>query len=138
MRPPWSESAPLLAAHHPTLAPVDLRRRGPFRSPPMPAARFALFRDLEPTTKPMVFDTLRDLALHIERRRDGRPLDLEDVEGVEFRGSPDLHLAVRVWTLDMANDRDACLGYAWLDDRGRETLDPALRAVRTHRDRRAA
>lgn len=138
MRPQWSEAAALLAAHHLTLAPAVPGRATRWSRPDMPDVRHALFRDLEPATKPLRFETLADMARHLERRRDGRQLDLEEVEDLEFRGSDDLHVGVRVWACDAGGDRDECLGVAWLDGRGRDSLTAALLSVRPRYDRRAA
>lgn len=146
MRPQWSEAAVLLAAHDftpvPHQASVGRNRRSFWSLKPMPPKPYALFRksaaqeDETTDPKPVVFDTLAQLAAHIERRRADRMIELEEVEDLEFQGDARLHVGVRVWALDMAGDRDAVLGLAWLDGRGRNTLEPALRRVRARYDRR--
>lgn len=90
-------------------------------------SRFAFLRRIDPVTKPIVFPGgLAELARFIERERKGAAIQLEQVEDLEVRGSPDLHTGVQIWILDMDNARDRSLGYAWLDGAGREVLEPAL------------
>lgn len=148
MRPQWSEAAVLLAAHDftpvPHQASVGRNRCSHWSLKPMPPKPYALFRETDgqtsriTDTKPVVFDTLAQLAAHIERRRADRMIELEEFEDLEFQGDDRLHIGVRVWALDMAGDRDTVIGLAWLDGQGRTTLEPALRRVRARYDRRAA
>lgn len=92
--------------------------------------RYAFAERLDDATKPRVFPHLKRLAEHIESRRYGQPLDLEEVENLEIPGRPGLYRGVQVFTLDLANSRDRCLGWAWLNGHGREVLQPALLAAR--------
>lgn len=106
---------------------------------PMPPKPYALFRTAEiATERPLVFDTAAQLAAYFERLRGDAALELEEVEDLEFRGDPNLHVGVRIWSLDLSNARDRPLGLAWLDGRGRDALEPALRRARRKYDRRAA
>lgn len=136
---PFIEAAALLAAQGFCALPPARGSVFSSRSIVLPitpsgsAARFAFLPRIDAVTKPFVFDDLPALARHIERQRQGQTMQLEDVEHLEFAGSPDLHHGVQVWALDMAGDRDRSLGYAWLDGRGRETLEGALRAARKSR-----
>ena len=133
MRPPWIEATALLAAHG--FAAPDPSPSRPTRRPApdirMPdAAQFDLVPKIDGITKPFVFDSLPSLARAIERRRDGRPVQLEDVEDLEFAGSAALHHGVKITALDMGGDPDALIGFAWLNERGRDVLEPALRDAR--------
>lgn len=127
MRPPWTEAAALLAAHHhPAAIPADLYRRRPV----MPAdARYAVL-SADPAVKPRVFPDLEALARHIQRERGLQALELVETEDLEIQGDPQPRRAVTVFTLDAANDRDRLIGHAYLDGRGRETLQAALRRNR--------
>lgn len=132
---PHFEARPYLAAHglvpgppaplvHPFIQALT-------RSPAMAdIADYALIERLDAVTKPTVFGTVARLAVHIEGLRKGRPLELADVEDIEIPGLPGLYVGVQIWTLDMSNGRDVCLGWAWLKGQGRDRLEPALRAVR--------
>lgn len=91
-----------------------------------------------PQPRPIVHATLSALADAIERRRDGAPIQLRDVEDFELEDRAGLFEAVQVFTLDMANDLDRLLGTAWLDGRGRDTLEPALRQARIAASRKQA
>lgn len=130
MRPPWIEAGPLLAAADHTL--VAVKPLHPLaRSLRMAdSADFAFLPRLDAVTRPYVFPNATALARHIERKRDGRPMELVDVEDIEIEGRAGLYTGVQVWTLLPDGSRDDCLGWAWLNGRGRERLEPALRAVR--------
>lgn len=91
-----------------------------------------------PQSRPIVHATLSMLADAIERRRDGRQIQLVEVEDFELDGREGLFTAVQVFTLDMASDPDGLLGTAWLDGKGRDTLEPALRRARIVATQRAA
>lgn len=91
----------------------------------LPAYAFA--ERLDDATKPRVFPHLKRLADYIESRRFGRALELQEVEDLEIPGRDGLFTGVQVFTLDLSNSRDRCLGWAWLNGRGREVLEPALR-----------
>lgn len=93
-------------------------------------APFAFATRLEPTCKPRAFTSATALANHIEDMRQGRAIELIEVEDIEIPGEPGLYLGVQIFTLDAGNGRDECLGYAWLGGLGRDRLEPALRAVR--------
>lgn len=136
MRPPWSEAAVLLA-FTPAAAAVPPRRIVPYRRPEMSDdIHYALFRKLDGFAKPVAYADLPALCRAIERERGERAIQLVEIEDFEFQHDDRLHTAVEVWSLDMGGDRDARIGVAWLNERGRETLEPALRAVRL-RGRRA-
>lgn len=105
-------------------------------------APFAFAERLNGPAKPRVFAGATQLARHIERIRHGQAIELIDVEDIELPGRPGLYTAVQVFTLLLDGGRDRCLGYAWLDGKGRDRLEPALRAARrdlaARRDQRAA
>jgi len=128
MRPPWIEAAALLGA-----AGFD----GTPPKPIHPVARSLIMADkpnyaflprIDAVTRPIVQPDLLTLARHIERRRNGQALQLIDVEDIEYEG--ELHTGVKVMLLDMANEPESCLGFAWLRGDGRTVLDPALRVAR--------
>lgn len=137
MRPPWVEAAALLGAHGFDSTPP--KPEHPFaRSLRMADfAPFAFTTRLEPTCKPRVFTSATALATHIEDLRQGRAIELVEVEDIEIPGQPGLYLGVQIFTLDAGNSRDECLGYAWLGGKGRDRLEPALRAVRRDVGRKA-
>lgn len=99
--------------------------------------RFALIRqgpsDLD--TDPIGCLDLPALARAIERERQGRVIELVEREDFEFQTDDLLHTVVEVWTLDMGNSRDTRICVAWLNEGGRETLEPALLRVRSDRPR---
>lgn len=133
MRRPWIEATAFLAAHGFAVPDPSTPRRARRSHPEirMPdAAQFALAPRLDGITKPVVFDSLPALAKAIERRRESRPVQLEEVEDLEFAGSPALHRGVKITTLDMGGEPDALIGFAWLNERGREVLEPAMRDAR--------
>lgn len=137
MRRPWIEAVALLGTHgfdstqpkpdHPLTRSLRMADFAPFAF----AAR------LEPTCKPRAFTSATALATHVEDLRHGRVIELVEVEDIEIPGQPGLYLGVQIFTLDAANSRDECLGYAWLGGKGRDRLEPALRAVRRDVGRRA-
>lgn len=96
----------------------------------MPDARYALLPKIDNITKPKLFRTLGELCASIERERADKGLHLVEVEDIEFRDVSGLHRGVQVWSLDMANEKDRMIGYAWLNGAGRDTLEPALRQAR--------
>lgn len=143
MRPPWFEAVPALAAAGvATIAPRPLAFPDlMFRGVDMTDHAYAFVPGvLRPGDKivPVLFPTLSALADSIERRRDGRNIQLIEVEDFELDGRPGLFTAVQIFTLDIANDQDGLLGTAWLDGKGREMLDPALRRARVVASQRAA
>lgn len=144
MRAPFVEAAALLAAHALPLVGERAGRPTRWSLNPVPPKPYALFRvsDVRSSEltdpRPLVCDTLAQLAAHIERQRADRPLELEEVDHIEFQGDNRLHVGVRVWALTDEGARLHVIGLAWLDGRGRTTLEPALRRVRAHHDRRAA
>ncbi|ADL00671.1 hypothetical protein [Brevundimonas subvibrioides] len=99
--------------------------------------RFALIRqgpaDLD--TTPIGQPDLSSLARAIERERKGRTIELVQRDDFEFETDRELHTVVEVWTLDMGNSRDSRIAVAWLNEGGRESLEPALLAARTDRPR---
>ena len=135
MRPPWSETAALLA-FTPAAMAAPPRRNVPYRRPAMSDdIRYALFRKLDGFAKPTAAPDLHALARMIERERGEQAIQLVEIEDFEFAGDRLMHTAVEVWTLDMAGDRDNRIGVAWLNEDGRDRLEPALRAVRMNRPR---
>ena len=125
---PWIEAIPALSAHGFDSAPSK---------PVHPIARSLIMADkpkyafltrIDGVTRPIVQPDLMALARHIERRRTGQNLQLIDVEDVEYDGQ--IHAGVTVMLLDMVNEPEACLGFAWLRGDGRTVLDPALRVAR--------
>lgn len=126
MRPPFIEAGPLLAAHgHTPSRPIPFRRR-PTMSQDV---RFALLKS-NPHAKPLVFPDVDALARHIQRERGTAAIDLEQVEDLEIGGDAGARPGVSVFTLDLGNDRDQLIGHAYLDGRGREHLQAALRRNR--------
>ena len=99
---------------------------------------FAFAERLDGVTKPRVFPNAARLAAHIEARRFGQAIELVDVEDIEIPGRPGLYTGVQVFTLLLDNSRDRCLGYAWLGGKGRDRLEPALRAARREAGRKDA
>lgn len=136
MRRPWFEAGAALAAAGFSLKPdPNAPVLGSIWTQPMiDLAAYAFLTRIDATTKPTVFPDLHHLARHIERRRLDAGLDraiqLEEVEDLKFAGQPGLHTGVQVWLLDMAHEREASLGYAWLRGEGRERLEPVLRTAR--------
>lgn len=130
MRPPWIEAGPMLAAAGFALAPVKPLHPLARSLRMADSADFAFLPRLDAVTRPFVFPNCAALARHIERKRDGRPMQLVDVEDIEIEGRAGLYTGVQVWTLLPDGSRDECLGWAWLNGQGRERLEPALRAVR--------
>lgn len=128
MRRPWFEAGPALAA-----AGFSLNLDQPLH----PVARSLIMADkpnyaflprIDGVTRPIVQPDLLSLGRHIERRRNGQNLQLIDVEDIEYDG--EIHAGVKVMLLDMANEPETCLGFAWLRGDGRTVLDPALRVAR--------
>jgi hypothetical protein len=127
MRPPWIEGVALLAAHNlPTPAPRNLHRR---RYRMSHDVRFAILT-ANPADKPKAFPDLDALARHIQRERGLQALELVEVEDLEIENAPDPLRAVSVFALDAGNDRDRLIGHAYLDDKGRDVLQAALRRNR--------
>lgn len=104
----------------------------------MKPAPFALLPRMDAVTKPLVFPDLDALAAHIERQRGGQGLELVEVEDMHHQwrsegggqgiDAPDARdRGVQVWTLDLGQNRDRCLGWAWLNGGGLETLRDGLR-----------
>ncbi len=106
------------------------------------AIRFAFIaHDDGGQSRPVTFSDVHALARYIERKREGRAIELVEAEDVEVPGRAALQIGVQIWTrLDDARDRN--LGWAWLDGQGRERLELALRSARQTAgratDRRAA
>jgi hypothetical protein len=128
MRRPWIEATALLAA---------AGFAATFVKPIHPVARSLIMADtpnyaflprIDAVTRPVLCPDLMALARHIERQRDGQGLQLIDVEDIEHDGQ--LYSGVKVMRLDMANEPEACLGFAYLRGSGRTVLEPALRAAR--------
>lgn len=135
MRPlpsrPWIEATALLASAGVVLPPPGPDRHPFIRSLIMqrtadglPAYAFA--ERLDDATKARVFPHLKRLADHIESRRFGQALELVEVQDLEIPGRPGLHRGVQVFTLDLSQSRDRCIGWAWLNGQGRDVLQPAL------------
>lgn len=115
----------------------------------MSPAAYALLPRLDAVTRPIVFPDIQALAAHIERRRQGQALELVEVEDLHHRWhlegggvGVDLPLAadrgVQIWTLDMSNGRDRCIGWAWLNGGGLERLREALRGAQSRHSIAAA
>jgi hypothetical protein len=127
MRPPWIEGVALLAAHNlPTPAPRNLNRR---RYRMSHDVRFAILT-ANPADKPKAFPDLEALARHIQRERGLQALELVEIEDLEIDGDTQNRRAVSVFALDAGNDRDRLIGHAYLDDKGRDVLQAALRRNR--------
>ena len=91
--------------------------------------RYALIRP-EAGAKPLGFPDIDALARHIQRERDTQGLDLIETEDLEIEGDVNARRGVQIYTTDAGNDRDRNLGCAWLDGRGLETLQAAIRRNR--------
>lgn len=125
---PWVETGALLGAHGYDSTPPK---------PLHPVARSLIMADkpnyaflprIDAVTRPIVCPDLMALARHIERQRGDQNLQLLEVDDIEYDG--EMHSGVKVMLLDMANDPERCLGFAWLRGSGRNVLEPALRAAR--------
>lgn len=137
MRRPFVEAAVLLAAHGQAFAPP---------APPIhPVARSLIMADkpnyaflprIDAVTRPVLCPDLMALARHIERQRGDQGLQLIDVEDIEYDGQ--VYAGVKVMLLDMANDPERCLGFAYLRGSGQDVLRPALRAARLQTEQAAA
>nr|WP_314123319.1 hypothetical protein [uncultured Brevundimonas sp.] len=124
---PWIEGVALLAAHNlPTPAPRNLYRR---RYRMSHDVRFAILTT-NPADKPKAFPDLEALARHIQRERGLQALELVEVEDLEIDGDVQNRRAVSVFALDAGNDRDRLIGHAYLDGKGRDVLQAALRRNR--------
>ena len=124
---PWIEGVALLAAHNlPTPAPRNLYRR---RYRMSHDVRFAILT-ANPADKPKAFADLEALARHIQRERGLQALELVEVEDLEIDGDTQNRRAVSVFALDAGNDRDRLIGHAYLDGKGRDVLQAALRRNR--------
>lgn len=128
MRPPWIEAGPLLSAAG--FDSIPSKPLHPVARSLMMAEKpnYAFLPRIDAVTRPVVFTDLLSLARHIERGRNGQNLQLIEVDDIEYAGQ--LHQGVKVMLLDMCNDPDRCLGFAWLRGEGRTVLDPALRVAR--------
>jgi hypothetical protein len=138
MRPPWSEAAALMGAAGFSPPPAHYRPSIWSRYAMQPAP-FALLPRIDAVTRPIVFADLNALAAHIERGRGQQGLELVEVEDLHFlwraegggRGvdapPPGSDRGVQVWTRLIDGGRDRCLGWAWLNGGGLETLQAALR-----------
>jgi len=124
---PWIEGVALLAAHNlPTPAPRNLYRR---RYRMSHDVRFAILT-ANPADKPKAFPDVEALARHIQRERGLQALELVEVEDLEIDGDTQNRRAVSVFALDAGNDRDRLIGHAYLDGKGRDVLQAALRRNR--------
>ena len=124
---PWIEGVALLAAHNlPTLAPRNLYRR---RYRMSHDVRFAILT-ANPAAKPKAFPDLEALARHIQRKRGLQALELVEVGDLEIDGDTQNRRAVSIFALDAGNDRDRLIGHAYLDGKGRDVLQAALRRNR--------
>lgn len=144
MRPPWIEAAALLGAAGHCQPPENYRLSIWSRHAMQPAA-YALLPRLDAVTKPIVFADVAALAAHVERHRQGQGLELVEIDDLHHRWraegggqgveAPDAarDRGVQIWTTDLGNNRDRCLGWAWLDGGGMETLRAALHGVVTRR-----
>ena len=133
---PHVEATALLGAMGFATAPVTLSTdpETDMRHP-----RYALLTRLTTTEQPQPFDSLADLAAHIQKSRFGQGLQLREVEGfrqqIFEQGGRRLHLsrgrdrAVQVWTTMLDGGLDRSLGFAWLNGGGREDLQRALSAA---------
>lgn len=137
-RPPWSESAALLAAAGFSPPPENYRPNIWSRHAMQPAA-FAILPRLDATTKPIVFHDVDALAAHVERSRGGQGLEMTEIEDIHFlwrangggegvdAPPENRDRGVQIWTTLIDGSRDRCLGWAWLNGSGLEVLTAALR-----------
>lgn len=105
-------------------------------------ARFVFLPRLDTTTKPQLWSGIRALAANIEavRVEEAPDADLRVVPVDDFRlnGRPGLFRGVQVWLVDANGDDLRSLGWAYLDGKGPEILEPRLREARQLQERRAA
>lgn len=147
MRSPWFEAAPCLAAAG-FAAATPVTPQTVWSRFAMQPAPFALLPRLDAVTRPIVFQDLDTLAGHVERTRHGQGLDLVEVEDLHFQwraagGGKDIDppardRGVQIWTTDLGNNRDRCLGWAWLNGKGLEALMVALRRAGARAEHRKA
>ena len=79
--------------------------------------------------KPLVFlDGIHGLAACIHRMRQGRSLEMQD-RLQRLYGEDEPRLGVLVYVRDADRWAWTCLGWAWLDGAGTETLRAALEAL---------
>lgn len=131
MRPPWIDAAALLAAHghHDAALRAAACKSLKWRPVMLADAHFAIIRPT-PGQKPLVFEDLDALARWIQRQRGEQALELVETEDLELEGDMGGRLGVHVYTLALDGGRDRNLGTAWLNGRGRETLQAGLRRNR--------
>lgn len=137
MRTPWIEAGPLLAAAGVPPLPKNYRPTI-WSHHAMQPAPYALLRRLNAVTKPIIFPDANALAAYIERLRGGQGLELVEIEDLHFLwraegggqgvDAPEVRdIGIQVWTTDLGNNRDRCLGWAWLNGGGMEVLRAAMR-----------
>lgn len=132
MRRPWIEAGVMLAAAGFDSTPAKplhpIARSLTMASKP----NYAFLPRVDGVTRPVICPDLMALARHIERQRADQNLQLIEVDDIEYDGV--MHRGVKVMLLDLANDPERCLGFAWLRGSGRDVLEPALRAARAAAD----
>ncbi|WP_292052070.1 MULTISPECIES: hypothetical protein [unclassified Brevundimonas] len=92
--------------------------------------RFALLPSLAPGARATVFATLEAMESSIHRRRDGQAIELSEIEDVETTHRSDISRVIEIWALDVGNDRDRLIGFAYLAEKGRAALEAALHKTR--------
>jgi hypothetical protein len=139
MRPPWSESAALLAAHD-LAVPAELttRTQSIWSRLMSQSIDFAFLPRIDAVTRPVVFTDLSGLARYIERQRHGQAIQLEEIEDIHARRrmatgegpaapSPGLRdRGVQIHTRLIDGGIDRSMGFAWLRGQGRDALQAAL------------
>lgn len=99
---------------------------------------YAFLSRIDGHARPVVFTGLIGRARHIERKRFGQGILLEEIEDIHARrrmatgegdAAPGRGLrdrGVQIFTLCLDGSRDRSLGFAWLKGGGREELQIAL------------
>lgn len=117
------------AAYHPTFADQIRRER---QRPAMPAELAFCLLPGKPEdgtrVSPLACADLPALARAIHRRRGQRGLELWDAP-LRLGHEAEARAGVTVWILGDDGQRRECLGWAWLDGRGRDALAAALGAA---------
>jgi hypothetical protein len=121
-----AELRPAVSARHRALYSEAQIERMDTRAPITPGVRFGLFPEIGCTEPTRAFASAAELAGALQRRRGGRPIQLQDQRLVCGRCEADV---VAVYTLDEGGYRDAFLGFAYLAGAGWRALQAELYAA---------
>ena len=98
---------------------------------------YAFLPRIDDVSRPTVCHSLDSLARHIERKRFGQGILIEEIDDIRARRhiadgvcapppSGQRDRGVQIFTLCLDGSRDRSLGFAWLKGGGREELQTAL------------